>query len=79
MQQQGQDGVRDKTAPTPSPESDHDAALAEAGCVGLGPRGDRISHSSKGAADEEVSTCVQNPISSVFANKLLKTTTINSL
>lgn len=37
MQQQGEDGVRDKTAPTPSPESDHDAALAEAGRVGLGP------------------------------------------
>lgn len=68
MQQQGEDGVRDKTAPTLSPESDHDTAPAEAGRVGLGPRGDRISHSSKGAGDEEVLTCVWNPVSSVFVS-----------
>lgn len=75
MQQQGENGVRDKTAPTPSPERDRDAASAEAGRAGLGPRGDRISHSLKGAGDEEVLTCVWNLISSVFVHKLLKTTT----
>lgn len=43
MQEKGEGGVWDGSAPALSPESDRDAALAEGGHEGLGPSGDRIS------------------------------------